>query len=79
MSEEARMRAAELLNEDPIVQLVHGRMERAKCSDVRNVWQRSLETLTRAGAALVLAFVLIGTPATVDASEPELREQCILC
>ena len=74
MSEQQRIKVAELLKQEPIEQLIHGRLERAKCTDSKKVWQQHLERLTAAGASLVFAFVIFFQPVDVEARTLQAAE-----
>ena len=53
MTEAHRIKAAELLNEDPEVHLIYRSIERAKKSEIKHVWQHTLERLTDTAAESV--------------------------
>ena len=80
MSEEHRIKAAELLNEDPIIQLMHGRLERAKCTDVKNIWQDHLEKLTAAALGILLTFATVAySPDTHAETASNGEQEYTLC
>lgn len=73
MSENMRIAAAKLLNEEPDQQLLYGRIERAKDKQVKMAWKHVLEKLTHTAAAVILALGLTSAPQSVEASQDELQ------
>jgi transcriptional regulator with XRE-family HTH domain len=56
LTEDHRLIAAKLLDDDPVVQLVHGRLERASSPESRHAWQVMMERLTAAALGILLTF-----------------------
>ena len=71
MGEEAREKAAELLNESPAEHLLFRKIEqatRAKNTGKVAMWKKALSQITYTAAALILAFGLSFQPSTVEAA-----------
>ena len=58
MTEEQRIRAAELLHEDPELHLIYRSIERAKNTGAKKTWLSTLSKVNASAAALVLAIGL---------------------
>lgn len=78
-SEQTSILVAEKLGIDPAVVMADMNAERAKRSDVKEVWEKAADQLRQVAAVLVIGLVGLGVVAPSPADAATAPNQYILC